>query len=65
MRIAISEGHFRADVDPDHVAFELYSIMLGMHTFYRFLHDPTTLDRARMAFDRLLAASRATSPRPR
>jgi AcrR family transcriptional regulator len=65
VRIAVSEGHFRADVDPDHVAFEIYSIMLGMHTFYRFLHDPNTLVRARTAFDRLLAASRVTSPRPR
>jgi AcrR family transcriptional regulator len=61
VRIAISEGHFRADVNPEQFAFELYSVMLGMHTFYRFLHDPTTLDRARTAFDRLLAASRVSS----
>ncbi len=65
VRIAISEGHFRSDVNPDQVAFELYSIMLGMHTFYRFLREPTTLGRARQAFDRLLAASRVASPRSR
>jgi AcrR family transcriptional regulator len=65
VRIAVSEGHFRADVDPEQVAFELYGVMLGMHTFNRFLHDPTTLDRARAAFERLLAASRAPTPRPR
>lgn len=58
VRIAVSEGHFRADVDPDQVAFELYSVMLGMHTFYRFLRDPVSLDRARTSFERLLAASR-------
>jgi AcrR family transcriptional regulator len=65
VRIAVSEGHFRADVDPEQVAFELYSVMLGMHTFYRFLQDPTTLDRSRAAFERLLEASRASTPRPR
>lgn len=65
VRIAKSEGHFKADVDPDQIAFDIYSIMLGMHTFHRFLHDPATLDRARKAFDRLLAASRVTSPRSR
>src|SRR5688572_30907401 len=65
VRIAKSEGHFKADVDPDQIAFDIYGIMLGMHTFHRFLHDPATLDRARKAFDRLLAASRVTSPRSR
>jgi AcrR family transcriptional regulator len=65
VRIAVSEGHFRADVDPDQVAFEIYGLMLGMHTFHRFLREPTTLERSRTAFERLLAASRAASPRSR
>jgi AcrR family transcriptional regulator len=65
VRIAISERHFRPDVDPEQVAFEIYGLMLGMHTFHRFLREPTTLERARTAFDRLLAASRAASPRSR
>jgi AcrR family transcriptional regulator len=65
VRIAISEGHFRADVNPDQVAFEIYGMMLGMHTFHRFLREPTTLDRAREAFDRLLATARVASPRSR
>jgi AcrR family transcriptional regulator len=65
VRIAISEKHFRSDVNPDQVAFEIYGIMLGMHTFYRFLREPTTLDRAKQAFERLLAASRVTTPRSR
>jgi AcrR family transcriptional regulator len=62
VRIAISEGHFRADVDAEQVAFEIYGIMLGMHTFYRFLRAPTTLDHSRKAFERLLAAARVPSP---
>lgn len=65
VRIAISEGHFRPDVDPDQLAFEIYGVMLGMHTFYRFLREPTSLERTRMALDRLLDAARVASPRPR
>lgn len=63
-RIAISEGHFRRDVDPEQFAFEEYGVMLGAHTFFRFLREPTALDRARGAFERLLVASRAPGPRP-
>jgi AcrR family transcriptional regulator len=62
VRIAISEGHFRPDVDAEQVAFEIYGIMLGMHTFYRFLRAPTTLDHSRKAFERVIAAARITSP---
>jgi AcrR family transcriptional regulator len=65
VRIAISEGHFRSDVNAEQVAFEIYGLMLGMHTFHRFLREPTTSDRARKAFDRLLADSRVASPRSR
>jgi AcrR family transcriptional regulator len=65
VRIAISEGHFRSDVDPEDVAFEIYSIMLGVHTFFRFLRDPASLDRAQHAFERLIAACRAAPPRAR
>lgn len=77
-RIAISEGHFHADVDPDQFAFELYSIMLGAHLFNRFLHEPTTPNRTHQAFERLVSAARspeyaarqapqprASSPQPR
>ena len=58
-RIAIREGHFRSDLDPDQFAFELYAAMLGAHTFHRFLREPGALDRTRHAFDRLLAGARA------
>ena len=64
-RIAISEGHFRKDLDPHQFAFELYGIMLGAHTFGRFLRDDRALDRARAAFDRLLASSRPERTRAR
>jgi hypothetical protein len=64
-RIAISEGHFRSDVDPDQFAFEIYGLMLGGHTFSRFLREPKALDRARNAFEALLAMARAPAPRAR
>lgn len=64
-RIAISEGHFRADLVPEQFAFEEYGVMLGAHTFFRFLRDPVTLDRAREAFERLLASARAPTRRAR
>jgi AcrR family transcriptional regulator len=60
VRIAIREGHFRSDADPDQLAFEIYGIMNSMHLFFRFLHDPTALDRTRAAFERLVASARPT-----
>jgi AcrR family transcriptional regulator len=57
-RIAVSEGHFRADLDPQQFGFEIYGLMLATHTFNRFLHDPKAIERARRGFDRLLAFSR-------
>lgn len=60
-RIGISEGHFRADLDPEQFAFEEYGIMLGVHTYFRFLRDPAALARARHAFEQQLAGARASS----
>ena len=60
-RIAIQEGHFHANVDPEHFAFEMYSLMLGSHLFMRFLHEPKALSRTRHSFDRLIASARASS----
>ena len=55
----------RADLDPEQFAFEMYGIMLGAHTFSRFLREPDALDRTRRAFERLLASYRpAGSPHP-
>ncbi len=61
-RIAVREGHFRTDLEPDQFAFELYGLVLGAHTFIRFLREPATLDRTRQAFDRLVAAARSPAP---
>lgn len=64
-RIAVTEGHFRADLDADQFAFELYSIMLGAHLFQNFLRDRKARTRTIDAFERLLAAARPATPRSR
>jgi len=63
VRIAIREGHFRSDIDPDQLAFEIYGIMNSMHLFHRFLREPTALERTRAAFERLLGSVRPVRPR--
>jgi AcrR family transcriptional regulator len=59
VRGAVAEGHFRRDVDPDQFAFDLYGIMLGCHHAKRLLRDPRAGQRARRAFEALVAAARA------
>ena len=58
MKGARTEGHFRRDVDPEQVAFELYGIMLSTHHAARLLRDPKAEARARRAFNRLLITCR-------
>src|SRR3954470_15040929 len=65
VRIAITEGHFRREVDPEQLAYGMYVIMLVTHHCTRLLNDATAGARARAAFERLLAAARVPSPRMR
>jgi len=58
VRTAVAEGHFREDVDPEQVAHELHGIMLGWHHSARLLRDPRAEERARIAFEALIARSR-------
>ena len=57
--LAVAEGHFRADVDTELFAFEWMGVMLAHHHSYRLLRDRRSIERARAAFERLLAASRS------
>ncbi len=57
-RIAIDEQHFRADVDPHQVAFELYGIMAATHASARLVGDPKVGSRVRRALDSLFTRSR-------
>lgn len=56
--LAIADGQFRADVVPEQVAFDLYAIVLAYHHFKRLLHDPLAQERARAAYERLIASVR-------
>jgi AcrR family transcriptional regulator len=58
-RIAVQEHHFRADLDVQQFAFELYGLTLGGHTFLRFLRDPQAQARIDLGFETLLASARA------
>jgi AcrR family transcriptional regulator len=58
-RTAQAEGHFRGDLDPDQLAFEIYGIMLVCHHQTRLLRDRRAEERARVAFERLVADARA------
>ena len=64
-RIAVTEGHFRADLDIAQFAFEEYGLMLGAHMYLRFLDHTDAVARARAAFDRLIEAARVPPRRPR
>lgn len=61
-RSGITEGHFRADADPEQFAHDLYSVMLGAHHAMRLLRDPAAETRARAALEALLASARRTRP---
>lgn len=58
---AQAAGHFRADLDPDQFAFEMHGIGLAWHHAARLLRDPRAIERARAAFERLVADARARS----
>jgi AcrR family transcriptional regulator len=59
IRIAIEEGHFRADVDAPQLAQEFLTLAYGTHLIARLLRDPMTETRLQTAVERLLASIRA------
>ena len=60
-QLGVEAGHFRADLDCQQLAYEVYSIILAYHHFHRLLRDPRSLARAGQAFERLIHDAR---PRP-
>jgi AcrR family transcriptional regulator len=59
-RTGISEGHFRADADAVQFQQDLLGVMLAFFHANRLLRDEAAAERARTAFERLLAAARET-----
>jgi AcrR family transcriptional regulator len=58
--IAVEERHFRADLDLQQFAYEMYSIFLAYHHFARLLRSPHALRNSRRAFASLLERSRVS-----
>ena len=58
-RSGVTDGHFRADLDPDQVAHDVYGVMLAFYHGHRLLADPAAESRTRASFDRLLDHVRA------
>ncbi len=55
IRSAIAEGHLRADTDAGQLLFEIHGLILALHHDARFLRHAGAEERARTAFERVLA----------
>lgn len=55
VRLAIEEGHLKADTDPEQIAFEMLGIVFASHNHRRLLGDKEARKRAMTAFDELVA----------
>jgi AcrR family transcriptional regulator len=62
IRLAMDEGHLRADTDPLQMLFELHGLILALHHDARFLRLPGALDRARAGFERTVGHYTASAP---
>lgn len=51
-------GELRRDLDPEQLAYEIHGVGLVCHETARLLRDPRAVERARAAFERLLADAR-------
>lgn len=61
-RIAVQEGHFRADLDCEQLAHDCNGIALAFVHGARLLRDPKAHARAERAFDALVRSARNPSP---
>ena len=51
---AVQAGDFRSDIDFDQFAFDLYSLLLGFHLYYKLLDDAESKKHQETALVRLL-----------
>jgi AcrR family transcriptional regulator len=64
IRMAIAEGHLRADTDPQQMLFEVHGLILALHHDARFLRHPGADARARAGFENVVAHYIAAAPSP-
>ena len=55
IRAAVAERHLRADTDAGQLLFEIHGLILALHHDARFLRHAGAEERARAAFERVLA----------
>ena len=60
-RIAVDEGHFRADLDPQQFACEAFSLATGYHFIYRLGLDDEPAARINESMHRLLDDAQSTT----
>lgn len=53
---AVAQGHLRADTDAAQLRFEIHGLVLALHHDARLLRSPGAVERARLGFERLVAA---------
>jgi hypothetical protein len=58
-RIAVEEGHFRADLDTEQFVFAEFGVVLAYNHYKRLLRREDAEARACAAFDAVLASARA------
>jgi AcrR family transcriptional regulator len=51
---AIKAGEFKTGIDADQFAFDLYSLLLGFHYYYKLLDDKKVTQRQELALEQLL-----------
>lgn len=54
IRQAVEMGHLRDDTDPMQMLFEIHGLILSLHHDARFLRSAGAVDRARVAFERVV-----------
>jgi AcrR family transcriptional regulator len=57
-KVGVAEGHFREDLDPEQLAFEMHAMILKYHHAVRLMGDAKAPTRVRTAFERLVADAR-------
>lgn len=53
-RSAVKAGDFRPDIDDRQFAFDLYSLLLGVHLYHKLLNDSKTGQHQKMSLNRLI-----------
>jgi len=64
IEVAIADGAFSSDTDPDQVIFEATGLMLSLNHAMQLDLDPKAIQHARTGFERLIDGCLAVDPSP-